>query len=320
MSSDNPEPLLSAEETSALLDAMRSGTEGAEQVDNFDLASPERPLRDALSTADACARSMSEAIDKLILRTTGCSSTTEELPAEITPYKVIRGSLPQGAAVMSLSAADGGMGILVIGPKLVSFILDRRMGAPIGTDLGGEARAELSPLDRRLLQPTASALGEIFGQIWCGDSKAFRASAVLAHNADLPMMAQFEPLLQLAMRVVPLGASGDQIVVALSGGQVIMAKALRRPAALPSNAKAGDRARIEMALKHAEVDAVAVLGEVRSTIRQVLALNVGDLIRLDSTPDRPIELRSGDKMVLRGMPVVRHGNLALHVSQMGETL
>src|SRR5882672_2340120 len=98
--SENPEPLLSAEETSALLDAMRSGSEGT-PVDSFDLASPERPLRDALSTADACARTMAEAVDKLVLRATGCSSATEELPAEITPYKVIRSSLPQGAAVLT---------------------------------------------------------------------------------------------------------------------------------------------------------------------------------------------------------------------------
>src|SRR5690348_7101285 len=95
------EPLLSPDETSALLDAMRPKADAAASAEPADLGSPERPLRDALANADACARAMAASMDRLMLRVTGCSSFTEELPAEIAPYKVIRNSIPQGAAVVT---------------------------------------------------------------------------------------------------------------------------------------------------------------------------------------------------------------------------
>ncbi len=319
MTTEGHEPLLSAEETNALLDAMRSGVDdGAGQVESVDLTSAERPLRDALGIADACARTMVTAVDKFMLRISGWSAATEELPAEITPYKVVRASVPQGAAVITFKSLDGSLGILTIGPLLVSFILDRRMGAPLGKDAPLEPRTELSLLDRRLLEPVASALVGLFSKHWCDDPSVFHCGPVLAHSADLPMMAQFEPLLQVALRVVPMGMAGDQIVIALTSGAVLRGKGVRRKADEAYTPSPQDQMRMADALRHAEVEAIAVLGKVRSTVREVLSLQAGDLLRLESIPGEPIELHVGDKLVLFGMPVMRHGNLAMQVSALNE--
>jgi flagellar motor switch protein FliM len=70
------------------------------------------------------------------------------------------------------------------------------------------------------------------------------------------------------------------------------------------------------AIGGASVDAIAVLGEHRSTVRELLALRSGDILRLESTPEEPLELRIGDQIVVRGMPVVHRGNLALQVSEL----
>ncbi len=309
---DGQEPLLSAEETSALLDAMRSGSE-SDSVEPLDLTSAERPLRDALGTADSCARAIAEALDKLMLRVTGSPSSTEELPAEITPYKVIRSAIPQGAAIVPFRANDGSLGVLTIGPSLAAFVLDRRMGAPISKDMPAEPRASLSPLDRRLLEPFAVAIVELFGKHWCDDGNAFAPSPVISQPADLPMLPQFEPLLQVVFRVAPTGLSGDQLVIAMSSGIVSRAKStglVRVPVSEPSEF---DRSRMTAAVGGTEIEAVALLGDYVSTVREVLGLRVGDIVRLSTTPDEPLEVRVGDRAVFRGMPVVHHGNIAVQI-------
>jgi flagellar motor switch protein FliM len=306
------EPLLSADETSALLNAMRPKADKA-SAERADLGSPERPLRDALAHADLCARTMASAMDRLMLKVTGCSSFTEELPAEIAPYKVIRNSIPQGAAVVTLTASDGSSGFLVVGPLLVAFILDGRMGAPLGGERTPEPRNELTTLDRRLLEPITGQLGEILAKHWCNDGMAIKAGGILARNADLPPMAQFEPLLQVAMRVAPAGIAGDQVIMALSAGLVALGRS-PEPSAKRAGVKPKDRSRIAQALRAAEVDVVAILGQAPSTVRELLGLQQGDVIRLTSHPNQPIDIRAGDRIVCEGTPIVRHGNLAIQVA------
>ena len=63
-----------------------------------------------------------------------------------------------------------------------------------------------------------------------------------------------------------------------------------------------------------EVEVVAVLGRTASTVRALLALERGAVLRLDGAPDRPIEVRVDGVTVLRGMPVVKDGNLAIEVN------
>jgi flagellar motor switch protein FliM len=314
MSVDGIEPLLSLEETNALLDAMRSGSEADDKVEPLDLTSVERPLREALTTADNCARSVAEALDKLMLRTTGCSSSTEELPAEIVPYKVVRSTIPQGAAVVPFRANDGSLGVMTIGGQLVTFILDRKMGAPLGRDLPAEPRIQLSGLDRRLLEPFAAAVVEMFAKHWCDDPKAFPAGRILAQPADLPLLPQFEPLLQLVFRVTPTGVAGDQIVLALASGIVSRAKAPANSVVVKTEPTAEDREMMEAAVRGTDIEAVAVLGQQRATVREVLALRIGDVVRLENTPDEPIDIRVGDREVFRGTPMIQRGNLAIQIS------
>jgi flagellar motor switch protein FliM len=309
---DGHEPLLSPEETSALLDAMRSGTD-TDSVEPLDLTSAERPLRDALGTADTCARAIAEGLDKLMLRQTGSPSSTEELPAEITPFKVVRSAIPQGAAIVPFRAPDGSLGVMTLGPSLVAFVLDRRMGAPLNKEQQSEPRASLSLLDRRLLEPFAVSVVELFGKQWCDDAKAFTSSPVISQPADLPMLPQFEPLLQVVFRVAPTGLTGDQLVIAMSSGIVSRAKSrslMRVPLSAPTEY---DRSRMTAALGGTEVEAVALLGDYVSTVREVLGLRVGDIVRLSTTPDEPLVVRVGDKNVFLGSPVVHHGNIAVQI-------
>jgi flagellar motor switch/type III secretory pathway protein FliN len=175
---------------------------------------------------------------------------------------------------------------------------------------------QLSGLDRRLLEPFTTSVVELFAKHWCDDAKAFPAGAVLAQAADLPLMPQFEPLLQLVFRVTPNGVPGDQIVLALASGIVSRARAQTTSVVLKTQPTEIDRERMEAAVRNTDVEVVAVLGQQRATVREVLSLRAGDIVRLENTPDEPLEIRVGDRAVCLGSPMIQRGNLAMQISQL----
>jgi len=69
-------------------------------------------------------------------------------------------------------------------------------------------------------------------------------------------------------------------------------------------------------LSFAELEMVAVLGRAKSTIRSVLSLKVGDLVRLNEAPDAPLQVYVEGQKKMIGVPVVSHGNIAVEVTEL----
>ena len=316
MSGDPNEPLLSLEETNALLDAMRSGAEDdGVPVESADLASPERTLRDALGRADRCGRQLAHHTSRVFLRMVGCKTVAEEQPAEISPYKVLRSAIARGSAIGILRSPDGSQGLLVVGPTLVSFLLTRRLGAPLNVDgtTVEPPRGELSPLDRRIIGPAVVAMAEAFSEQWCGDPAVLQVERLAVDSSDLPPLPQFEPLLQLGLRVAPTGCPGAQLVIGLPVGTVRDTTRIEEQSK-PIVATPEERDAMVEGINQTHIYGVAVLGSAVSTVGEVLRLAAGDIIRLDGIPEQPIELRVEGNPVLKGLPVVQHGNMAIQVT------
>jgi len=49
-------------------------------------------------------------------------------------------------------------------------------------------------------------------------------------------------------------------------------------------------------------------------VREVLALRTGDIVRLENTPQDPLEVKVGDRAVFYGQPMVQRGNLAMQIA------
>lgn len=311
--SDN-DPLLTAAETDALLDAMRSTGDDA-SVESADLGSPDRPLRQALGRADHCVQQMSPELRKALLRIANCTSTTEDQPAEIVPFTVFTNAILPGSCIATLRTHDDCTGLIVIAPQLCNFILERRLGAPLSENGSrAVARNELSALDRRILKPLLSSLAEELGRSWNGNPEDFQLVKILKNANELPSLTQFEPLLRLGVRMIPTGGTGDEVMFALSAG------AVRATTPQESSTKViaispDERARMASRLSTAEVELVAALGRAHITVGRLLDLSVGDVVRLDRIPNEPIEMQVEGLTKLIGLPVVQHGNLAIEVTQ-----
>lgn len=313
MSDLGADPLLSSEEMNALLDAMRSGETGP-RVDSADVASPDRLLRAALPRVEEGAEALAGAIRGILLRQAGSSGAGQAIAPRVEPFRSFLESIRPGSLVVRLESANGAPSFATLGPKLVAIMLDRRLGLPINECGTRETqRLELSSVDRRVLAPFFRTLLETFAHGLSGDARSLIASEFFPNAAELEEFPHGEPLVRVAVTITLAGREPEDVVFALTS-------ALLRDTSPPGEEEAvrtatrDDRLRMGERVAATEIDAIAVLGTRPSTVRQVLSLAVGDVIRLDTAPDQPTPVFVQGHLVLRGKPFVQRGNLAIEVT------
>lgn len=314
MSDNAYEPLLSSDETEALLQAMRSGGEGSTSAKEVELGSPEQRLRKSLGTADDVARDWAAEIRKILRRMLGVSASVRETTADVVPYSVVAQSVQPGATVCALSTPDKATCFLIMGPGLTTFVLNRRLGggAALAASAGEDVRGFLSAVDRRIVRPFCEEVLAAFVGLWGDKGLSLAVSEVLARPLDMPRLGQFEPLLRLPVTVNLTVESSEELCLVLSGNAIPAPKPEERPLA---PALTGDKSRMVARISHAELELVAVLGRASSTVRSVLQLRVGDVVRLQEAPETPLQIFVEGQKKMIGVPVVSHGNIAVEVTE-----
>ncbi len=307
------EPLLSAEETDALLAAMQEG-DAEPDAEGIDLTSPERRIRTALPIADRAGVELAQLARRLFLRHAGMPAATDAAPAEINPYSVVVGGIRPGCAIVHLRIGES-FGFLTLGPNLVTFLLDRQLGAPlaIGEPAPAVTREQLTAVEQRVLRPIVDELVQGISEHLCRSPDVLRILGVYSSATELPNTEPHEPVLRLSVSVNPGAAPPDEIVLVFASNAVSIAFGAAADEVEEQLSRA-ERDRIRRRVDVADVELIAVLGTAQSSVRSVLDLAVGDALRLDSVPDKPCRLVVADVTVLRGKPVTSHGNLAVEVT------
>ena len=292
---------LSAEESEALLDAIRSGAaSGAAR--KATLGSADEPMRRALRTADEALPTIARTLQGTLLRVNAGQSETAFEPSSVVTYESFGSAIDPAAATWRVHAGNPRepLGLIVIGSALASAILERRLGAP--STIAGTRPVERapSPLERRVLEPMAREVLAAAVKPFLGDASEL---ALCEHRTDIETVSRFAPCLRMYVSLVLKSGTTTDVTIALFGGAFV---------AKPVTSLAGGP-RVMEAVEGVEVNAVAILGHCVSTVRDLLSLETGSVLRLDGAPDRPIEVRVDGVPLLRGMPVVKDGNMAIEV-------
>ncbi|MEM9068655.1 MAG: FliM/FliN family flagellar motor switch protein [Myxococcota bacterium] len=313
---EEQEALLSAEETSALMDAMNAG-EPSVPAEPIDLGSPERRVREKLLQADKVSESLGDALARTILRHTESVVKVDVAPAELVPFGMLVTTLLPTWSIARMETDASSFALAIGDDQLTSFVLDRRLGAPLSSvESQGEdrlTRAELSPMDRRVLAPVFADIAAVVAKLGADDPDALRLVEVLPNPHSLPPTPEMEPLLLLNFTVQPRNAPAGHLRVVLD------ASAARR--LLPEDADgvvvASPREQHKMRgrILETSIELVAVLGEASANVREILTLRVGDVLRLDAGPHSPVQVRTGDRVPFEGKPCVHHGNLAVRLTR-----
>jgi flagellar motor switch protein FliM len=320
MSEETAEPLLSSDETEALLAAMRNGAANTQNAKELSLGSTDQRLRGALEHADAVGKEFALELRKMLRRIIGVPHSVREGTADVVPFNVLASTAAPGSAIGTLKVSGAVVGFLLLGPQITVRVLSRRLGAavPAPDAPPEETRTQLSPVDRRIARPFLVETLELFNHYWSKSELAIELTEVIAKPADLPRLPQFEPMLRVPLSIGVSPEQYEELTFVLTASALPPVQAEPEEQEKPVEELPGtsvERARLAARLSHAEVEVVAVLGHAMSTVREVLRLSVGDVIRLNEPPDTPVKVSVEGRQKMIGLPVVRHGNLAIEVIQ-----
>ncbi len=327
------DPLLSPQETEALLEAMRAGSLPAAgdaqapqgPVDAADLSDPERILRRAQPRVDRRLPSLVVPLRRAFMRHAESGVEVTEMPSELQPWSVVVDALEEGTAVVRVRTTTGGEGLLTVAAPLAAFVVERRLGAPLvepapGEEPGASSSIEpgggFSQIDRRVLRPFARDMLLELGRAFEAGHGSLLFDGFVEHPGELPALGRYEPVLRIPVRLAPTGMAHEELALSLSAAAVLGLEppAPKRPASPPRRQPAGVRSRLRTVLMEAEVEVAAVLGSIPTTVEQLLSWRAGDVLRLDTVAGDAVPLTVEGEEVGRGEPTVRAGNLAVRLT------
>ncbi len=320
------QPLLSGEETDALLGAMREGEKDI-PADDIDLTSPDRPIQSALPWADTKTGALCVGFRKLLYKQLNVNFTVNSIQPEATPWGQVREDLAPNSALGCTETEDGGRLWVILDPTTTRGILNRRLGLNTSetpanegegdpeaeTDGNSESEAletrPLSQVDRGILRSAFDHWAESAGIAWCDRQGAFRAKRVFTSPDALPEIDNTKPFLSIAFDILIGEQRKGRVLLIFDAEAVVSTVPKETKEETPSNESETEK--LVHRIMNAEVEISATLGQSDTSIREILALKLGDVVRLDSVPGTPIDTFVDDAPVFRGLPTVHHGNLAI---------
>lgn len=303
------DPLLSHAESAALLDAIRTGSLPPPRAEQKNaqptaLGAPDAPLRRAIGKAERTTRSLANAVQGALLSLGGVLAEMQLLESTVMAVDTATGAFDDHAA--SWDVVAGGQatprGLVVVGPILSERLLARRLGASDAVGARAGATRGISPLARRVLAPFATACLAPVADAFLAASGPV---ALVARGSTGAAVAGFSPCLRIAVRAL-FGEIEDEVAV------LLYEEALT-PRVAPGLGPSDDRDRVGRTLAEVDVDLVATLGRTHVSVGELCRWTTGSVIRLDGSPERPIEVQVDGVPVLLGMPIVHEGNVAIEV-------
>lgn len=309
------QPLISAEESEALIQAMRAGSlapaalsppepaSAATDATTVRLGAPEELLRRAIERADRVVQDLADAVVGALLEQVGIVADADVMDSAVAPIEQTFEAYVATATAWDAvpRGARGPWATIVLGGNFADVVLSRRLGAD-GAVAKPSARSRVSALGRRVLAPVAAGCVRVVAN-GLVDGLA-GAELVAAGSTELKVVPS-APCLRLGVRV-RMGEIEDDVLVVLY-----------EPALAPRPGTGRETAegvvRMRNALHDVDVELRATLGTARMSVRELLALGTGSVVRLNGTPERPVTVSAAGTPVLSGMPIVHQGNMAIEV-------
>jgi flagellar motor switch protein FliM len=255
-------------------------------------------------------------------RTVGAEGLFFSEPVVYSKFASVYGRLqPPVALLLANFLGVGCTAIISLEPALALHFVDLMLGGdgaavPVPTDF---AVRGFTPSERGVLRHIVAVMSRALRNAW-GDIG--KVGLELQQAASDPRLAAiYEPMEMMAeLRVrIEWGAVNGTLAIAIPTGFLGQFEAaLSRTSTLhaqgprgPTNASSADSMRL--GLEPVRIDLSAILGRTTLTVERLLSLEVGDVVRLDTDPEEPLELLLEGIPGFLALPTVRRGNIAVSI-------
>ncbi|MGM0577172.1 MAG: flagellar motor switch protein FliM [Myxococcota bacterium] len=237
---------------------------------------------------------------------------------DILNFSEVYAGLASPCSVIVLQVEGIGCGaLLILDPELLLHFIDLLMGGPGGPSEAVELlttrgfTAAERHLIRHLVDFVDRAMGVAWEEIVPVRAKMRRAEVDPRHAA---IFSPSDRVVDFRIDVEWGEAVGEVRLVLPMAALRPFDKRLARTAVTPPGPEdEGWKETIGEALGHVPVRLTGVLGRATLSLRDLLALEEGDLIRLDRDPDGPLELLVEGMPKYAVHPTVHQGNMAVRL-------
>jgi flagellar motor switch protein FliM len=314
---------LDAQELEALMQAIESGRVAPAAGDGskapvipYDLTNQDRIIRGQMPTLDAINDRIGSLYAKNLSARLRVELRATAAPATLLKFSDFYAQLPPGATMGMLSLGAGhGLALLVIEPELALALLASALGDRKARSTP-EARRELTNVERVVLRHLCGVLTEAMAVGWAEVLPL--KPEVLRFEAD-PRMTLIAPGSDVAI-LCPFELTG-----ALEGRlQIAIPYAAAEPAKklLSSSPRAGGQqrdARFSQALgrelESVEVELKVEIGRKRLSLQELLGLEVGHLLTLNTSESTALPVFVQGRPKLTASPRVVGGGMAIEILQ-----
>lgn len=303
----------------AIQDGRVAGGAGKEEdapVVPYDLTSQDRIIRGQMPTLDSINERIASTFGSNLAGRTRLDMRVASAPSTLMKFADVGAmfSPPTTVWIMTLGAGHG-LGVLLLDGSLGRSLLSAALGdrktkaeAP-----GGEARADLTNVERGVLKHLMGMFGAAMATAW-QDILPLRPE-VLRFESD-PRMAMVAPPSDLAIlcSYEVSGPAAGRLQIAIPYATVEpVKKLLTSPPRQGSNVDQRFSTALALDLEEVKVEMRVEMGKASMSFSELLGLKVGDLLVLDCNETAPLPVYVQGRKKLAGAPRVSNGSLAVEL-------
>lgn len=317
--------VLSQSEIDALLSAMQSGEVDVEAIKSeekdkkvrvYDFRRPNKFSKDQLNTIEVIYDNFCRLLVTLlsgILRTRVIAKVASV--DQITYDEFVR-SIPNPSilSVFSLAPLEG-KGILEMNPIIGFSIIDRLFGGPGVSTLKGRA---LTEIEKNVMEKISEKILFLFGDAW---SSLYKVTPFLEVIEINPQFTQVVAPLEMVVIIsinTQIGETEGLINICLP---CLMLEAIAEKlntkfwfASLSSPSSENNSRYLHKIVEKTVLPLSAVLGNNTLTIRELLELQVGDVVPLESKKDGDVDVYVDSKLKYFGKPGLLGNKMAVKIN------
>jgi flagellar motor switch protein FliM len=235
---------------------------------------------------------------------------------EVTYGEYIR-SLPVPTALYVVTLEPLlGQGVLELDLAVAQAIVDRLLG---GSGTPGPRTSDLSEIELGLMKSVGNFFATSLREAW---AHVVPLNPTVNEPVFSPEFVQLtlpsEATAKLVFEVNLFQTSGSlSICIPHPVLQPVMDRLTARIWVTGSQRSAAEDTRLSLIdpLKQAPVPLIAELGRTRMSLREILRLASGDIIRLDTAADGDLPIRVGARVKFVGRPGIVNRNLGIRITQ-----
>lgn len=318
--------VLSQQEIDQLLTGISTGEIKEDQLANlkknreiseYDFRRPNRVSKDQLKTIRTLHENFSETFGFYLASKLQTMTTIDLVAVDQLRYSeyVLSISNPSCLYLFDIEETKG-RAILELTPELVLVIVERLLG---GSGSKVKANRSITPIEQRMMKPIITQVLKNLTNAWKPIRELHFSLQGFESNPDFVQIAPAGEIVIVVSFEIKIGEDSyltNLCYPSFALEEVISNLNVQFFSALQSKKERGqDRVTLSQHLEKTRLDVRVVLGKTHLSLRELLGLEVGDVLVLDNELEDDVEVFVSDRLKYFGRPGKMNGRVGVKISR-----